>query len=63
MTSMTPEERFQAVHAQLLDLEQHRRRVRAYEPRHSDPEHDCTECEILGTLDVLRRTQERGQGR
>jgi len=59
MTTMKPEERFNEIHSQLLDLEQHRRRMRAHEPKHSDPEHDCTECEILGTLDVLRRTSER----
>lgn len=56
---MTPEERLQQIHSQLLDLEQHRRRMRAHEPRHSDPDHDCMECEILGTLDVLRRTSEQ----
>ena len=54
---MTPDDRFKAIHSQLLDLEQHRRRMRAHEPRHSDPEHACTECEILGTLDHLRKTQ------
>ena len=58
MTTMKPEDRFAAIHTQLLDLEQHRRRARAHEPKHSDPEHDCMECEILGTLDVLRRSQE-----
>lgn len=56
MTTMKPEERFNEIHSQLLDLEQYRRRMRAQEPKHSDPEHDCMECEILGTLDVLRRT-------
>jgi len=58
LTSMQPEERFNEIHSQLLDLEQYRRRMRAHEPKHSDPEHDCMECEILGTLDVLRRTSE-----
>lgn len=57
VSSVTPQERFNQIHSQLLDLEQHRRRMRAHEPKHSDPEHDCMECEILGTLDVLRRSE------
>ncbi len=28
---------------------------RAYEPKHSNPDHECVECEVLAELRQIRR--------